>query len=545
MTYLNTTDTILPMPPSDIKNDSEKLNVLLIEDNQGDARYVQILLSDTDWFECQVVNKISLAEGLAALDEHAYDVVLLDLTLPDSRGFETLEKFMQYRPNENVIVMTGISDKLMGLKAVQAGAQDYLIKGNFDSDMLAKTLRYTVERKNVLGNLAAATRGQQVAEESARLKEQFIANISHEMRTPMNAINGMSNLLSSTNLNEEQREYIHSIKQSSEVLLGVINDILEISTIQNGKVDFDYRDFDLHELLNNVVSVMQYKKEEKNLHFDLQIQPEVPRFVCADKLRLNQILFNIVGNAVKFTDGGRVEIGIAYLPNAAEPTKFSLRFSVKDTGIGIPEDKIPLIFEAFTRIRTKDRIFEGTGLGLAIVRNLVMLQGGKIGATSIVGVGTTVSFELPMTLPKTHFTSEEISENLNPSFKGDSSRAFRLLLIEDHKMNQIVARKTLEKQFANIRISIAENGREGINLLEKGEAFDIILCDIQMPVMDGNETVAYIRERLPHIKTPVLAMTAHAYISKDGIFKQYGFDDFVLKPFDPQQLFGKIYEHLK
>ena len=304
---------------------------------------------------------------------------------------------------------------------------------------------------------------------------------------------------------------------------------------------FESKDFDLYELMFNLVNVMQYKKDEKPLEFQLYIDPSVPALLKGDKLRLNQILFNIVGNAVKFTDEGMVKIDV-YIVEDQSHTVVA-RFVVKDTGIGIPKEKVDTIFESFTRIRTKDRIYEGTGLGLAIVKNLVQLQNGRVWAESDLGEGTTMFIELP--LGKVQETSPvEKVEITPPQYQGSKDRTFHLLLVEDHKMNQIVARKTLEREFGNITIQIAENGKECLEILRQGQVFDIILMDIQMPIMDGTETIAYIREHMPELKTPVLAMTAHANISKDNSFKNYGFDDFVLKPFEPKQFFEKIHLYL-
>ncbi len=539
---MNATYSVTSVAPQNMSMINTSLvKILLIEDNPGDARLVEILLEESDFLDCKIINKQSLTEGIEALNEEDFDIVLLDLTLPDSRGFDTLQRLIQAHPDVNVIVMTGLSDKVLGLNAVKVGAQDFLMKGGFDSDLLAKTLRYAIERKGVLTKLAESQRAREVAEESARMKENFIASISHEMRTPMNAIYGMSNLLAQTNLNEEQRSYIDSVKQSSEILLGVINDILEVSTLQNSKMDFELKDFDLSELMSNLVNVMQYKKNEKPLDFLLTIDPSVPRFIKGDKLRLNQILFNIVGNAVKFTDAGFVKINVSLVESNGDD--FKIKFTVVDSGIGIPSEKVDTIFETFTRIRTKDRIFEGTGLGLSIVKSLVTQQEGTVWATSILGEGTTMYVEMPFTEAASLVEIEE-RNNTPAAYQDSKDDTFKLLLVEDHKMNQIVARKTLEKQFPNIQITIANHGREALDILEGGAEFSVILMDIQMPVMDGNETVAYIREKLPQIKTPILAMTAHAYISKDNIFKSYGFDDFVLKPFEPEQLFSKIHTHL-
>jgi signal transduction histidine kinase len=521
----------------------ETVHILLIEDNPGDARLVEILLEESDLLNVQIIHRLTLGDGIAELQKRDFAVVLLDLTLPDSRGFETLERLIATKPDVNVVVMTGLADKVLGLNAVKAGAQDFLMKGGFDSDLLSKTLRYAIERKNVLIKLAAATRAREVAEESARMKEQFIASISHEMRTPMNAIYGMSNLLAQTKLDVEQRSFIDSVRQSSEILLGVINDILEVSTLQNGQMHFEAADFDLTELMFNLVNVMQYKKAEKPLEFQLSIDPSVPKYVLGDKLRLNQILYNIVGNAVKFTDEGFIKIRIEMGKQVGND--LMLLFIVEDSGIGIPQEKIATIFESFTRIRTKERIFEGTGLGLAIVKNLVVQQGGRVFAISEPKKGTTITAEMPFKkgTPPVQLAAGEVAPK--PNFEASKLREFKLFLVEDHKINQMVARKTLERQFDNISITVAENGRECLNILEAGNEFDIILLDIQMPIMDGNETIAYIRENMPNFNTPVLAMTAHAYISKDNIFKTYGFDDFVLKPFEPEQLFSKIHLYLK
>jgi CheY-like chemotaxis protein len=289
------------------------------------------------------------------------------------------------------------------------------------------------------------------------------------------------------------------------------------------------------------LNMMQYKKNEKPLDFHLTIDPSVPQFIRGDKLRLNQILFNVVGNSVKFTDKGFVKISVQSIDNQGDTNK--LRFTIQDSGIGIPPEKVDTIFETFTRIRTKDRIFEGTGLGLAIVKSLVTQQDGRVWATSEVGVGTTTFIEL--TFGQADSVEEVAAQAAIPAdFELSRERKFRLLLVEDHKMNQIVAKKTLEKQFTGMEITIANHGQEALDILKVRNDFDVILMDIQMPIMDGNETVAYIRQNMPEVITPILAMTAHAYISKDNIFKSYGFDNFVLKPFEPSQLFSKIHHYI-
>ena len=386
-------------------------------------------------------------------------------------------------------------------------------------------------------------KARDVARETAEMREKFIASVSHEMRTPMNAILGMSNLMMDTPLNQSQNDYIKSIKQSSEILLGIINDILDMSTIHNGKVRFESKPFNIREVLKNLTDVMQYKIEEKDLLFVINVSDRIPELVVGDKLRLNQILYNLVGNAIKFTDTGHVKVFVEEVEEIEE--SYRLKFTVEDTGIGIPKEKIPKIFETFSRIKQKDRLYEGTGLGLAIAKNLVEQQGGTLWADSTVGKGSQFYFEIPLQVGDSQAmeadnTKQPLDFSLNPEIE------YQLLLVEDHKMNQLVARKTLENQWGNLKVTIAEHGQEAINLLET-QSFDIILMDIQMPIMDGYQTTKHIREHMSpkHDKTPILAMTAHAHISKDQKFKEFGMDDYVLKPFEPDQLFQKIVHYLK
>jgi len=397
-------------------------------------------------------------------------------------------------------------------------------------------IRDITERKQA----EALRKARDLARTSAKMKEKFIASISHEMRTPMNAILGMSNLVIQTELDPEQFNYISSIKQSSELLLGIVNDILEISTLENGKIAFENKDFDLKELLKNLVNVMKYKVDEKNLKLIVDIEDTVPQFIKGDKLRLNQVLYNLVGNAVKFTDAGEIHIRVLNLYDGDD--NVFLKFEVEDTGIGIPKDKVAAVFETFTRIRTKDRIYEGTGLGLSIAKNLVEQQGGKIAAKSVEGEGSTFFFDLVFDIGSQEEASTPTPE-MDDTIHLD--RPIRLLLVEDNKLNQMVAKKTLQKKWSDIDITIADNGQLGVEAI-KAKKYDIVLMDIQMPIMDGYEATQYIRANMPPeiANMPILAMTAHANISKDHSYREYGMDDFVLKPFKPEQLFGKIAQYI-
>jgi CheY-like chemotaxis protein len=337
-------------------------------------------------------------------------------------------------------------------------------------------------------------------------------------------------------MSAEQMECVSSIHRSSELLLGIVNDILEISSLQNGKISYDNKDFDLQQVMSDLSDVMQYKLVEKEMLLELQVADNVPKILIGDQLRLNQVLYNLVGNAIKFTDYGKICTTIKLVEQNND--KIRLQFEVQDTGIGIPQDKIDSIFEAFSRVRSKDRLYEGTGLGLSIAKNIVLQQGGKMWATSELGKGSTFYFTMNFEIAKNQDEVEKINKYkgliVNPEYK------FRLLLVEDNKLNQLVAKKTLEKQWPNIYLKIADHGGKAVEILEQ-EHFDIILMDIQMPVMDGYETTHHIRTKMPERSNiPILAMTAFAHISKEDKFKEFGLDDFVLKPFDPDDFYHKV-----
>jgi PAS domain S-box-containing protein len=751
--------------------------ILLIEDNPGDARLVEILLEESDFNECEIVNKTTLKEGIEALMSFEFAAVLLDLTLPDSKGFETLEQLIEAKPDANVIVMTGLAAKEIGIRAVQVGAQDFLVKGNFDADQLAKTLRYSIERNTVLQRLEEAQRiahignweyntntefftlsdevyrifgynikevvidkdifmkhlhkddiyliqkvfdaslaneatkvdfrifnkegklnyvtvqckavnvqnhdsqniriygiiqditdrkiaelellksqeryqvifsqskdaiyisngnhltdfndatvklfgyseeelktlrvgtlykdisdkerfntmmnnfsfvkdfevelvqkdgtvrnclltsnaiktddftgyhgiirdvtarkqtdalrkAKELAERSAEMKEKFLANVSHEMRTPMNAILGLTNILLKTGLDDEQDSYLTSIRESSQHLLGIINDILEISSLKEGKINLEEKEINIYHIMNNMVNIIDYKVKEKDLTLTVDIAPNVDKLMIGDGLRLQQILTNLAGNAVKFTESGFINVSVEKLRETND--KVFLSFSVKDSGIGIPKDKIEVIFETFTRVfDPKVKTFGGTGLGLAITKQLIQLHGGNIRVESELGAGSTFICEIPFT--KSAQREKEVEEVVAEDFTLNLGRDVQILLVEDHKLNQIVARKTLEKEFSNVVVTIADNGQIAVDKLREND-YDLILMDIQMPVMDGYEATKYIREKMSPEKAniTIFAMTAHAHMAQDEKFKEYGMDDCVLKPFEPKQLFAKI-----
>jgi signal transduction histidine kinase/ActR/RegA family two-component response regulator len=384
---------------------------------------------------------------------------------------------------------------------------------------------------------------QELAEETARVREQVIANVSHELRTPMNAIVGMSNLLVNTPMTEEQEECLSAIQEASQLLLGIINDILLTSSLQNGPIELNPVSFDLSLTVRRVIELLLPKARAKDLELSYQFLSPVEHRLIGDKQRLSQVFYNLIGNAVKFTEEGKIYLTISD-KGLKEDGKNYYEFAVHDTGPGIALEKQEEIFQAFNRINTPGKIVEGTGLGLSIVKQLVNQMGGTLSLQSSLGKGSVFSFLLPFELASEQTTAEP----LPIPRKGQQYKIFvpkRILVVEDHRMNQIVINKTLLREYPELNIIIANNGEEALKYLAV-QAFDLILMDIQLPGIDGFETTRKIRHDLAdkHANTPVLAMTAQAQIAEDERYREAGMNDYILKPFNPEELFNKITQHL-
>ncbi|MCB9233609.1 MAG: response regulator [Bacteroidia bacterium] len=375
---------------------------------------------------------------------------------------------------------------------------------------------------------------KQLAEKSAKSKEDFLANMSHEIRTPMNAIMGFSKLLIQTPLTAEQREYLKAINSSGDTLMVIINDILDLSKIEAGKLRFESRDFDLRELVSSLVDVFQPRLREKNLTLKTQIDPGVPQIVVGDPVRLNQVLLNLVGNAIKFTEKGSVRIEINEI--AQSEGKSKLEFHVTDSGIGIAEDKQDEIFASFAQASTDTtRKYGGTGLGLTISKRIIELQGGKIGVKSEVGVGSDFYFILDFLT-----SSSEAGQKDSPLEVRIQPRPdLHILLVEDNAMNQILAKKVLES--FGMKITVAQNGQDALEKLREF-SFNLVLMDVQMPIMDGYEATRIIRRDFPENlrNIPIIALTAHAVSEEIDKCRAAGMDDYSSKPFQPETLYAQI-----
>jgi len=396
---------------------------------------------------------------------------------------------------------------------------------------------------NRLKRLREDQQKKEKAEASEKAKHQFLANMSHEIRTPMNAIKGMTEILLRRKLLPEQEEYLNAIKESSDSLLFIINDILNLSKIEAGKIELEHVPFSLKELMQNVYTVALFKAEEKGLSLKLKLDENIPS-VMGDPTRLHQILLNLVSNAVKFTEKGSVTLNLKLL-DSSDSNLLKVQFSIKDTGIGIDDTQIEKIFKPFEQAYSDtSRKYGGTGLGLSITQKLVETHGGKIWVESKKGVGSTFFVELDYPIAK---ESEGISSESDIQIDNVAEQltGVRVLLAEDNAFNTMVATEELEDAIQDVVVVTAENGKEALDQLANAD-FDVILMDVQMPIMNGIEATLAIRKLTNEkAKVPIIAMTANVLKEEVDLCYEAGMDDFIGKPFDTQELLQKIYKLTK
>ncbi len=374
-----------------------------------------------------------------------------------------------------------------------------------------------------------------IAEDSVKAKQQFLSNMSHEIRTPMNAIIGFTKVLLKSELSAKQSEYLTAIKLSGDSLIVLINDILDLAKVDAGKMNFDKVPFNFESSITGILQIFKPRVEEKNLLFNISFDKKIPRVLSGDSIRLNQIILNLIGNAIKFTSIGSISFESKLISQNQDFV--TIQFNVSDTGIGIPPKKIEKIFDNFEQATSQtSRLYGGTGLGLAIVKQLVQGLGGTCSVKSKEDIGSTFSFILEFN--KTNAEVESTNEIIPLLSKHNN---FKVLVVEDIMLNQLLMRTILED--FGFDCVIAGNGKIAIEKIKDTE-FDIILMDLQMPEMNGFDTTSYIRNNL-QLNIPIIALTADVTTVDLEKCKEVGMNDYLSKPVNDKLLYNKIISFVK
>ncbi|MDY6940154.1 MAG: response regulator [Cyanobacteriota bacterium] len=508
-------------------DESQKPQILIVDDTPTNIQVLSDFLIESG-FEVLVAKNGERA--LKKLEKAEPDIILLDIMMTGMNGFETCIKLKNWEKTKEipVIFMTALSDVVDKVKGLSLGAVDYITKPFQQEEVLAR-INVQLRLRNLTGQLQQA---KQEAEAANQAKSEFLTNMSHDLRTPLNGILGLSQMLvSSPNLTLEERDNLNIIYQSGSHLLTLINDILDISKIEAGKMELDRTDFILGEFLDRVVEMCQFRTKEKGLCFHYQSNISLEFGVRADEKRLRQILINLLGNAIKFTETGSITFQVRDLGSISS-SHHKIRFQIEDTGIGIAPKEIDKVFLPFEQAKNTRYNGEGTGLGLAISQKLIQMMGSTLHVNSQPGKGSI--FWMDLELPSTSVIVEELPPTSIPPNLTDESFAqrlpLRILLVEDTRINQKVALRMLKR--LGYHADLATNGREALEVLQR-QSYDIIFMDVQMPQMDGLEATRHIYREWKEIDRPwIIAMTANAMRGDREKCLNAGMNDYISKPIE-------------
>ncbi len=524
-------------------NTKNHFKVLLVEDDEEDYFLTKSLLSEVsekifhlDWVK-------NYTEGLEWIAKNEHDVCLIDYRIGEHTGIDLILASIKAGYSVPIILLTGQNDADLDLEAIHAGAMDYLVKGRINSESLDRSIRYSIERAKYRDELEKLIEALRVSEKSAlaasQLKSEFLANMSHEIRTPINGVLGMIHLLSDTELTLKQKDYVENVKRSADALLTVVNDILDFSKIEAGKLELEMIEFDLDTLILDIGKAISFNIHQKDIVLNMPSPLGLNHLVKGDQGRLRQVFLNLLTNAVKFTLKGKIDLRI--IIEKQTESQIIFKFEVADTGIGINEQALERMFQAFSQADSSTtRRFGGTGLGLSICKKLVELMNGEIGVMSESGKGSTFWFNVPLGISNL----QQINCVETKLIIESTVKLERILVAEDNYINQKVALGILEK--LGYKAFTVANGVEVLDAL-RDVHYDLILMDCQMPEKDGYETTIDIRnlKTSSYTDIPIIAMTANAIKGDRERCLEAGMNDYIAKPINFHELATTIEKWIK